>query len=76
MERQKWWNKTRNVRVNDIVLLVGEGEARCHWPLGRIVDSVISDDGLVRKVKIRVGEKVFLRPVSKIIIILENEDLA
>ncbi|XP_068209144.1 uncharacterized protein [Palaemon carinicauda] len=31
-QRQKWFKERRNVRVGDVVLMVKENEARCHWP--------------------------------------------
>ena len=72
-ERQKWQRDKRNVSVGDIVLVVDENTARCHWPLARVVKVTSSDDGLVRRVHVRRGNKVIERPISKLVMILEDE---
>ena len=74
-ERQKWLDKSRNVKVGDIVLVVDENTARCHWPLARVVKVVASDDGLVRRVHVKRGNKIIERPISKLVMMLEDETL-
>ena len=72
-ERQKWFNKERNINVGDIVLMVNANEPRCHWPLARVVEAKLSEDGLVRSVVVKCGNKMYERPLSKLIMVLENE---
>ena len=72
-ERQKW-NKARpNLEVGDVVLLVDEDVKRNKWPMGRILEVFPSDDGLVRKVNVKVsGSDVPLsRPVTKVVLLLK-----
>ena len=66
--------KRRNLQVNDIVLMKDPDVARNHWPLGRIVNVFPSDDGLVRKVNVKVsGSKIpVLRPVTKLVLLMEG----
>ena len=84
--RQKWVKNKRNLRTDDIVLVVDEGLPRCQWKLGRIVEVYPSKDGLVRKVKLVLGEpgltkegkrtrtqRFLERPVHKLILLLEND---
>ena len=73
-ERQKW-NKTRkNLKVNDIVLILDEKTPRCSWPLGRIMEVYTNrKDGLVRSVKVKTSTSLLIRPVDKIIL-LESEE--
>ena len=71
-QRQKWLNKSRNVMVGDIVLVVDENTARCHWPLAKVVNVFTSSDGLVRRVCVQKGNKIIERPISKLIMILED----
>ena len=54
-ERRKWTTPNRNISVGDIVLLKGNAK-RNQWPLGRITETLPGDDGLVRRVKIRLGK--------------------
>lgn len=51
--RRKWKSKTRNVKVDDVVLLKDPAEHRNNWPTGIIERVFPSDDGLVRKVVVR-----------------------
>ena len=80
MKTQKWTDKKENLRRGNIVLLVDQDLPRNHWKRG-IVDEVhAGDDGLVRKVTVRIGNKsldrhgkpieeatVVKRPVQKLI---------
>ncbi|XP_014676616.1 PREDICTED: uncharacterized protein LOC106816503 [Priapulus caudatus] len=51
--RRKWQTETPNVSVGDVVLLKDNDAARNDWPTGVIVCASASDDGLVRKVRVR-----------------------
>ena len=55
--RQKWVDAKPNFKIDDIVLIKDVSMPRSEWPLGKIVEAVQSQDGLVRKVKIRQGSK-------------------
>ena len=46
-KRDKWNNLKRNLKVDDLVLIMDENVPRSLWPLGRIVDVKLSEDGLV-----------------------------
>ena len=74
MNRQKWKNVCSNAQVGDIVLVKDLSLVRGHWPLGRIIEATPSDDGLVRKVKVRVGSKEYARPIQKLVRLLECEE--
>lgn len=83
--RQKWHLPQRNLRANDIVIIKDDNLPRNHWQLGRVVETVQDSDGLVRRVKVQVGERksqrkqdppskpsVIERPVQKLVLLLEN----
>ena len=79
-ERQKWVRKSRNFEVGDIVSIKDGGifTRRNGWPLARVVEVFPSDDGLVRKVKLRVAHKqddktrILFRPISKLVLLVES----
>ena len=84
--RQKWSKPRRNVRVGDVVLLRDDEVPRLEWPLAIVTDAQEGDDGLVRRVKLKVGTKkvdvnkhckhkptVLERPVQKLAVLLEAE---
>ena len=84
--RGKWINARRNLEVGDIVLIKDENLARNEWHLGKVVETHIDEDGLVRKVLIMVGtaqldnkgkrveSQSFLeRPIHKLVLIKESD---
>ena len=74
-QRQKWLKKRRNVKIGDIVMLVDERVARCHWPLARVQEVKVSRDGLVRSVHVKMGGQIYEKPLSKLIMILEDDSV-
>ena len=55
-QRQKWSQQRRGLKENDVVLIEDESLPRCQWKLGRVVETYPSADGLVRKVRVMVGD--------------------
>ena len=72
--RQKWVKQTRDLKVDDVVLVVDNSLPRGHWCLGRVVDTVRNNDGHVRRVKVRVRNNIIERPLSKLVLVLENDN--
>jgi hypothetical protein len=68
-KRQKWTDKHRNIKENDLVLLCDESTPRGLWPLGIIVQTMEGRDGLVRAVKVRTKSSVFTRPTTKVVLL-------
>ena len=62
--RQKWLSVQPNCKVGDIVLICDEAIPRGMWPLGLVEETKIGRDGLVRSVKVRAKNSVFLRPIK------------
>lgn len=83
--RRKWHVARRNLKVNDVVIIKEDLLPRNQWQLGRIVETTVDSDGLVRRVKLQVGEKdlgkchsksrftIVERPVQKLVLLLESE---
>lgn len=82
--RQKWHLPRRNFRVNDIVIIKDDNLPRNQWQLGRVLETVQDSDGLVRRVKVKVGahkaqgnrcsfskHSVIERPIQKLVLLLE-----
>ena len=81
-ERQKWNGVSRNMMVGDIVL-VKDSEIftrRNGWPMARVEEVFPSDDGLVRKVRLRVAHKQadktrsLERPVTKLVLLVKADE--
>ena len=64
--RQKWHTQKPNVKVNDLLLMTGEGKKRGQWPLARVLEVFTEADGLVRKVKVKCKGGVRTRPITKL----------
>ncbi len=66
--RERWHQETPNLAPGQVVAVKDETlEAIGRWPRARIEEVYPDPDGLIRKVKIHVAGKSFIRPVTKII---------
>ena len=65
-QRPKWLIPLKNLRVNQVVLLKEDNLPPLKWSLARIIEIADSPDGKVRLVKIRTQDGIFLRSISKI----------
>lgn len=74
--RNKWQDSKPNLEPGAIVLMKDSQSKRNEWPLGLITQVFPSEDGNVRKVELKVirqGQpKLFLRPVSELILLLSS----
>ena len=74
LQRQRWTRIRRNLKINDIVLVVDKSTPRSLWPLGRILEVHKSNqDGHVRSVKVKTMTSVLVRPIDKLVL-LEGAD--
>ena len=68
-DRQRWLKPARCFTVNDLVLLIDEAMPRGKWPLGRVIEVVVSEDGLVRTVVLKTSSGVYRRPANKCVLL-------
>ncbi|XP_067275875.1 uncharacterized protein [Pseudorasbora parva] len=82
--RQCWLTPRRNMQVGDIVLEKADDLPRNEWRLAEVIKTVVDKDGLVRRVKIRFGDRklgkdgkrlnkpsMVERPVQKLVLLQE-----
>lgn len=74
INRTKWRNVTRNLRVGDLVIISEENLPPTRWKLGRVEETYPGEDNLVRSVLIKTKDGQFRRPVTKLGLLLENEE--
>ncbi|KAL1280050.1 hypothetical protein QQF64_014650 [Cirrhinus molitorella] len=55
--RQCWPTPRRNKQAGDIVLEKADDLPRNEWHLAEVIETVVDKDGLVRRVKIRFGDR-------------------
>ena len=80
-EKQKWTTKKWNLRINNTVLLK-EDAPRNQWTLCKIIKTNSDDQGIARSVTLLLGiddnnnrKRILERPISKLILILEANDM-
>ena len=70
-KRSKWTDEKINLKEGDVVILKEQKDNRNFWPLGIVERVFPSEDGLVRKLEVRVTKdnKVFryIRPVTQVV---------
>ena len=59
-KRKKWNKVTRNFVISDIVLVKNENIPRSFWPLARIINVHVGNDGILRSCKIKLGNNILL----------------
>ena len=69
--RTKWNKLHRNFKANDLVLIQTENTPRAFWPLARIIETYVSNDGNVRSVKLKLPNSMVIRPSNKLCLLEE-----
>lgn len=65
--RQKWRNSTEDLTVGQVVMVVDPQLPRALWPIGRISKVIPSGDGRVRSAEVKIKDRTYTRPVTKLI---------
>ena len=73
--RKKWNERSRNVRVDDWVILADPNAVRGKWHTGRVVQVFPGDDGLIRNVEVKTATGTYRRPITKLCVIYPAEGL-
>ena len=71
--RKKWNAHKRNVKVNDIVMMVDSNVVRGNWIIGRIINVHPGKDGKVRNVTVKTQTGQYARPINKIAVIYPTD---
>ena len=73
-ERQKWFRKKRELRVDDVVITEVESTPRTYWPLGVIEDVIADGDGLVRTVVVKTSGGTYRKDIRKVYLLEGAEE--
>ncbi|XP_061430017.1 uncharacterized protein LOC133356498 [Lethenteron reissneri] len=77
--RNKWQSNRPDIQEGDLVLLKDNQAKRNEWPMGRILKSIPSADGKVRKVEVMIAKqgvaRTFIRPIVEIVLLLSRKDM-
>ncbi|KAK0139826.1 hypothetical protein N1851_023268 [Merluccius polli] len=72
--RQKWQRSSKKITVDSVVLIIDPSLPRAQWPIGRVVKAIASPDGCIRVAEVKVRDKVYMRPVARLIELPVLED--
>ena len=74
-KRSKWQAKIRNIEVGELVLLNDDDDnRRKKWPLARVTKVVPGRYGVVRVVEIKTKDGSYVRPVTKLHRLEDNDN--
>lgn len=73
-ERQKWTKANPDLQKGDIVMIVNSSASHGSWPLGKVVEVLADAKRLVRIVKVKTKTGVLERPITKLCLLLENDE--
>ena len=81
--RQKWVTKRPQINIGDIVVVNESDAVRNNWRMAKVVDCIKSHDGLVRSVRLLMGNsdcsrgagraQYMERPIAKIVVLVESD---
>ena len=71
--REKWQRPHRDVRKNDVVMIIDENVPRGKWPLAIVKNINASRDGYVRSCVLRRGKTDIVRPITKLCLLEASE---
>ncbi|XP_031348278.1 uncharacterized protein LOC116174482 [Photinus pyralis] len=70
IKRSKWYQEQKNIKVDDIVIIVDPNGTRNDWRKARVVKTYPAKDGRIRIVDVKDGNgKVYRRALSKLIVL-------
>lgn len=64
--RMKWQKPQYDFKVDDVVVVISQDSPRGTWPLGIITEIFPGPDGHVRVVNVRIGGKIYKRPIHRL----------
>lgn len=74
IRRTKWDGTDRNAKVGDIVVVKNENERPTSWWLARVRETYPGRDGLIRTVKLSYLGKDYVRPITKLGLLIPIEE--
>ena len=65
--RSKWQRQEKSISKGDIVMVHEENAPRACWPIGRVVETFVGRDGVVRVVEVEIKGKIYKRSVHRLV---------
>lgn len=74
-KRNKWQTPTRNIQVNDMVIIKEDNVPTNEWRLGRVHAVFPGTDHIVRVVDVQTVRGIIRRPIAKLVLLPIEADL-
>ncbi len=74
-ERIKWTRNERALHLNDLVLVADKANERGTWPVGRVTKLMPGKDGVVRTAVVKTKSGEYTRPVIKLFVFREADEV-
>lgn len=75
LQRYAKWNKTtRNIKVDDVVIVKEDGLLPTKWAMARVIKVHPGQDGVVRVVTVKTPNGTYKRPVTKVAVLVPTND--
>ncbi|XP_060801418.1 uncharacterized protein LOC132901991 [Amyelois transitella] len=74
ISRPKWHKAKQNIRMGDLVLLIGDNCSPLKWPVARVINLYPGSDGKVRVVEVKYGQSVHKRAINKVAVLPIYDD--
>ena len=71
-KRKKWQEQTKNIDVDNIVLIKEDNLPPCRWLMGRVVAVKPGKDGLVRVVTLKTKSGLIDRNIRNLVVLLQT----
>ena len=72
--RSKWYKKRENLEIGDIVLMINPSSSRANWKMAIVREIYPDDDGNVRSVKVKSSEGIYVRPITKLTLLITRKE--
>lgn len=70
LNREKWRDPEKDLKVGDIVLVIDEKNSKCEYPKARVIQVHPSEkDGFIRKATVQTANGILLRPAAKLAVL-------
>ena len=73
-QRTKWAVSKPNIQSGSMVLVRDENLPPLKWPLGRVVEAICGEDGVVRVATVRTAAGIVKRAVAKLCVLPAEVD--
>nr|XP_055074008.1 uncharacterized protein LOC129453697 [Misgurnus anguillicaudatus] len=72
--RRKWHNSATDIQPGMVVMVVDPQLPRSFWQIGKVVKVFPGADGRVRTAEVQIKDRVYARPIARLIVLPEIRD--